>query len=357
MNGTVYLSILLILLTVTAALAADHPASAGGRARKPEPWRAVHVITSSSRSLDALEGQLPKLAALGVNVLICEVNYGFDFQSHPELKAGAGAITKARAGKFVAAARARGIRIIPMLNCIGHQSWKKNTAALLKRYPQFDETPGKYPGNEGIYCRSWCTRHPEVNPVVFALIDELIEAFEATAFHVGMDEIFLIGSEHCPRCKGADPAKLLAAAIHDFHKHLKAKGATMLMWGDRLIDAKATGMGRWEAAANGTAPAIDKIPKDIILCPWHYNKRKDYPSISMMLKKGFRVLPAGWNKVDAVEALIDCSLAQKSPRMLGYMATTWSVNVAKVSQYPPLVAGMKKISSARLIGPARRSGA
>ena len=356
MNGTFCLSILLILLTATGSLAADR-AAAGGGPGKPETWRAVHVITASRGSLDALEAQLPDLAALGVNVLICEVNYGFDFQSHPQLKAGAGAITKARAGKFAAAARARGIRVIPMLNCIGHQSWKQNTAALLKRCPQFDETPGQYPGNKGIYCRSWCTRHPEVNRVVFALIDELIDAFEATAFHVGMDEIFLIGSQHCPRCKGADPAKLLAAAINAFHRHLKAKGAAMLMWGDRLIDAKATGMGRWEAADNGTAPAIDMIPKDIILCPWHYNKRKDYPSIPMMLKKGFRVLPAGWNKPDAVEALIDCSLARKDPRMLGYMATTWSVNVAKVSQYPPLVAGMKRISSAPFTRPARGGGA
>ena len=345
MNGTVYLSILLILLAVTASLAADRPAPTR-LPKKGEPWRAVHVITGSSQSLDALQAQLPDLASLGVNVLICEVNYGFDFKSHPQLKGGAGAITAARAGKFVAAARARGIGVIPMLNCIGHQSWKQNTAALLKRYPQFDETPGQYPGNKGIYCRSWCTRHPEVNKVVFALIDELIDAFEATAFHVGMDEIFLIGSEHCPRCKGADPAKLLAAAVTDIHKHLKAKGAAMLMWGDRLIDAKATGMGRWEAAENGTAPAIDAIGKDIILCPWHYNKRKDYPSIPMMLKKGFRVLPAGWNKPDAVEALIDYSLAAKSPRMLGYMATTWSCKTAEVAKYPPLITGMKKLSPA-----------
>ena len=354
MNATIFPALLLILAIVTAALAAEGQAPKVGP-KAGQPWRAVHVITGSARSLDALEGQLPALAKLGVNVLICEVNYNFDFKSHPELKPRAGAITKARARKFAAACRKHNIRPIPMLNCVGHQSWKANTAALLSRYPQFDETPGKYPGNKGIYCRSWCTQHPKVNEVVFALIDELIDAFAADAFHAGMDEVFLIGSEHCPRCKGKDPAKLFAKAVTDLHKHLKPKRVQMLMWGDRLIDAKATGMGRWEAAANGTAPAIDLIPKDIILCPWHYGKRKAYPSIPMMLKKGFRVLPAGWNKTDAVEALIDYSLAQGNRRILGYMATTWSVRVGRASTYPPLVKGMQKISSAPAGGADKNS--
>ena len=223
----------------------------------------------------------------------------------------------------------------------------KKTGSLLKHYPQFDETPGKFPDNKGIYCRSWCTLHPDVNEVIFALMDELLDAFEADAFNVGMDEISLIGSEHCERCRGKDPAKLLAGAVNDYHKHLKAKGVEMLMWGDRLIDQKSIGtnLNRWESSANGTAPAIDLIPTDIILCPWRYTRHKEYPSIPMMLKKGFRVLPAGWNKTDAVEALIDCSLAQKNPRMLGYMATTWSVNIGRISEYLPLIAGIKRVSS------------
>lgn len=340
------LSPLALLAVSVAALAADAPPAA--EARKPDaPWRAIHVMTGSAESLDRLEGQLPALAALGANVLVCEVNYNFDYASHPELKPNAGAITKAAARKFVAACRRQGIRVIPQLNCLGHQSWQANTAALLKAHPEFDETPGQFPGNKGIYCRSWCPQHPEVNKVVFALMDELLDAFEADALHVGMDEVFLVGSEHCPRCKGQDPAKLFAKAVADYHGHLAGKGVQMLLWGDRLIDAKATGLGEWEAAANGTAPAADLIPKDIIICPWHYNKREEYRSIPALLAKGFRLLPAGWNKPDAVEALIGYALAQKDPRVLGYMATTWSVDVRKVAEYPPLIKGMEKVAAAR----------
>ena len=44
--------------------------------------------------------------------------------------------------------------------------------------------------------------NPEVNSIIFELLDEIIEAFQADAFHVGMDEVFLLGSELSPSTKG-----------------------------------------------------------------------------------------------------------------------------------------------------------
>ena len=117
--------------------------------------------------------------------------------------------------------------------------------------------------------------NPKTNEIVFALIDELIDAFEAKAFHVGMDEVFLLSSEHAPSTKDLDPADVFAKVVNDLHGHIvKKRGLTMLMWADRLIDGDQFNMGEWEASKVGTAPAVDKIPKDIILCPWHYELRR-----------------------------------------------------------------------------------
>ena len=125
-----------------------------------------------------------------------------------------------------------------MFNCLGHQSWATNTGPLLKKHPEFDETPHIPADNKGIYCREWCPSHPDVNKVVFDLSDELIDAFEADALHVGMDEVFLIGSDKCPRCKGKDVGELFAGVVNRLHQHLvEEKGVEMLMWGDRLLDA------------------------------------------------------------------------------------------------------------------------
>lgn len=309
-----------------------------------KPWHAVHVINfGSDESLDKLAKQLPALAKLGINCLMLEVNYGFEFQSHPELRASAHPITKAGAKRFAEACRAQGIELVPQFQCLAHQSWAKNTGPLLTKYPELDLTPGAYPNNDGIYCREWDPTNPKTNEIVFALIDELIDAFGAKAFHVGMDEVFLLKDKHATATKDRDPADVYAQVVNDLHAHLVDKqGVTMLMWSDRLIDGDTWNMGEWEASKVGTAPAVDKIPKDVILCPWHYEPRKAYESVPYLMDKGFRVLPASWKNVEASNALIRYSREQaRDERLVGHIFTTWSNRTNDLAEWPPIVEGMK----------------
>lgn len=301
-------------------------------------WRGVHLSAQNDEQAKQLVAALPNLAGRGVNVLIVEVDYSFDFQSHPELKPTSG-LTRSSARELTEAAHARGIRVIPQLNCLGHQSWSKTTFSLLTKYPEFDETPGKFPNNKDIYCRSWCPQHPDVNAVVFALVDELVDAFAADAVHVGMDEVFLIASEYCSRCRGQNPGVLFAKCVNDLHRHIVGeKKLEMLMWGDRLLDSKALGYSEWEASKNNTQGAIELIPKDIIICDWHYEKQKEYPSVPLLLGKGFRVWPSGWQPLEGAKALSDYARQHKDPRMLGYLCTTWGkVRIPQAADWPPLV--------------------
>lgn len=334
-----------VLAAATAAMGSAALAkalhAAGEEAKSAGLWKGLHLCIGGDGGLRTLAEQAPRLADLGVNVAVIEVNYAFDFKSHPELSDG-GKVTAKQASATAKACREKGIRLIPGFNCLGHQSWKKATFPLLKKYPEFDETPGKYPDNEGIYCRSWCPRHPKVNGIVFSLLDELVDAFNADAIHVGMDEVFLVSSEFCPRCKGTDPADSFAKAVNDMHGHVAGeRKLQMLMWGDRLLDGKATGYGEWEASKNGTQAAIDKIPKDIVICDWHYEKRAEYPSVPLLLKKGFRVWPSGWRNAPATIALRDFAKKQGDEKMLGHLCTTWgSVAVEKLAEWPPVVAGI-----------------
>ena len=135
-------------------------------------------------------------------------------------------ITKAGAKRFLAACRENGIELVPQFMCLGHQSWAKNTQPLLTKYPELDLTPGAFPNNKGIYCREWDPMNPKTNEIVFALIDELIDAFEAKAFHVGMDEVFLLSSEHAPSTKDLDPADVFAKVVNDLHGHIVGEART-----------------------------------------------------------------------------------------------------------------------------------
>jgi hypothetical protein len=263
----------------------------------------------------------------GVNVLVMEFDYRYQFASHPEV-ADRDALSKADVQAIATAARESGVRLIPLINLLGHQSWAQQTFGLLRAHPEFDETPGKYPNNQGIYCRSYCPLHPDVHKVVFDLIDELAGACGADAVHVGMDEVFLIGTDDCPRCRGRNRAELFAQEVRTLHDHLAETHREMWMWGDRLLDGYGTGLGEWEASQNGTAAAINDVPRDIVICDWHYDSAP--PTAAYFAVQGFRVLAAPWEKRDVALGELDLVRSVRAhandlivPRMFGMLQTSW----------------------------------
>ena len=147
-----------------------------------------------------------------------------------------------------------------------------------------------------------------------------------------------------------DPAKLYAKAVNDLNDHLvKKRGLQMLMWGDRLINGEIHKYGDWEASTNNTWGAVDLIPKDIIICDWHYEPLKNYPkgvdgytSIPMFIEKGFRVIPTSWRNVEGTEELLYYSLHQENDKMLGHLFTLWSMREGdSLLTYPPMVKALE----------------
>lgn len=289
--------------------------------------RGLHVLDSGPGSLPILLRLIHEvLARRKCNLLVYEIDYNFQFASHPEMAAPEG-WTRSQVGELVRACAEEGIRLIPQINCLGHQGWGlESKGALLDRHPEFWEVPdGKIPMTRttggGFYCHSWCPLAPGCHALVLDLADELMDAFQSDAFHAGMDEVFVIASDNCPRCKGKNPADLFAKAVNDFHDHLKARNKQMYMWGDRLIDGEKLGLGEWDASRNGTAPAIDMIPKDIVICDWHYDERKTYPSVPVFTAKGFRVLPTVYSSLRGARAFM--AQTRHKRNVLGVLTSIW----------------------------------
>lgn len=314
-----------------------------------------HISSSSSEKLDSL---LPvrgfciaaprpdklaefvkfiedDLAPRQVNTLILRVDFNYQYESYPELRDSV-ALSKEDVKKLVATCKNHDIQIIPQINLLGHQSWANKTHNLLEVYPEFDETPHvkmpekyEWPNEDNLYCKSYCPLHPEVHDVVFALVDEICHVFESDAFHAGMDEVFYIGDDQCPRCSGRDKAELFAGEVTKIRNHLAKKDRTLWIWGDRLLDGEATGLGMWEASLNNTHSAIDMIPKDVMICDWHY-KRADQTAVYFAMK-GFKVVTCPWrspeNAVLQVEDMVKFR-ARSTPamqeRFQGIVQTVWS---------------------------------
>lgn len=276
-----------------------------------------------------------ELAPRNVNTLILRVDYNYQYESRPELRDSI-ALSKEDVKKLVAVAQKNDIRIIPQVNLLGHQSWAEDLENLLEVYPEFDETPEiempeeyEWPNEDGLYCKSYCPLHPDVHDVVFDIVDEIVEVFETDAFHAGMDEVFYIGHEQCPRCHGRDKAELYAGEVTKIRNHLADQGVELWIWGDRLIDGKTTGIGMWEASMNNTHRAIDMIPKDVVINDWHYETA--YPTAPYFAMKGFRVVSCPWRNPDVavkqVEDMIrfrDQSTDEMRDRYYGVMQTVWS---------------------------------
>jgi hypothetical protein len=165
--------------------------------------------------------------------------------------------------------------------------------------------------------------------VVFALVDEIMEVFEASAFHAGLDEVFYLGEDECPRCNGKDRSELFAGEVNKIRDHLAEDGRELWIWGDRLIDGKTTGLGMWEASENDTYRAIDMINKDVVICDWHY-ERAD-PTAALFAMKGFRVMTCPWRNPKVTRAQLEMMQAFRAnsregvrDRYLGFMQTVWS---------------------------------
>lgn len=292
-----------------------------------KPVVGIHTFLNDDQAAQMLLDSLESLAEQGINLIVAEVGYNYQYTSHPELGKSDG-LSFQYARKVGQRTRELGIRFVPEFPCLGHQSWGEENRPLLAVYPELDETPGKYPNNEGIYCRSWCPLNEKVHPLVFDLLDELMAAFQTDAIHVGLDEVVIIGDEDCPRCKGKDPGELLALEINTLYQHFVGeKGAEMFMWADRLLDGQALGdiYPRWEASYNGTHTALHKIPKDIVLCDWHYDPVQEYRSVQYLTEAGFRVLTTSWNNVEATRDFVQYTVdsMKTDTKVLGHLYTTW----------------------------------
>ncbi|MBN1809984.1 MAG: family 20 glycosylhydrolase [Planctomycetes bacterium] len=291
--------------------------------------KGLHISAPGPADVDAvvsfIEEDLPEE---GADTLVMEFDYRYAFEIGD--MAVPGSIGAVETGRIADACRSAGVRLVPQFNCLGHQSWKETTFPLLALHPEMDEVSSVDMKAEDFYCRSWCPLHPEVHALVLPLMDEIAVACRSDAFHLGMDEVFIIADEGCPRCRGRDPAELFAGEVAVLHEHFAMSGIETWIWGDRLINGSMWGISKWDASRNGTHPSVDMIPPDIVICDWHYGGDPPPATPYFFAGKGFRVLASPWRKENVAFAQLDMILdirrsrdTDYASRGMGMLQTTW----------------------------------
>jgi hypothetical protein len=89
------------------------------------------------------------------------------------------------------------------------------------------------------------------------------------------------------------------------------------------------GVGEWEGSQNGTAWAINLVPRDIVICDWHYEAVS--PTAAYFAAQGFRVVAAtgrmtivALGQLDLIYSVRTHADKTIAPRTLGVLQTTWT---------------------------------
>ena len=301
------------------------------------PWKTKGIVLTAplTDEIDDVIKLIDEyLAPRGFNMIVMQVRYRYQFKSHPEVR-GYDPLSQENVKALLNVCRKNNIKLIPKMNLIGHQSGIHNeptdgilhghnkvesdiSDGLLSAYPNFDE---QYGTSEILYSRSICLSNNDACGVVCELIDELMDAFESDTIHIGCDEVFNAGL--CPVCSKKTRGELISSWVNSLNEHIKNRGGTALMWGDRLISTAQTGYNRWEASENGSESAIDTLSKDIVICDWHYDKYEKYPSVDIFASKGFKMMVSPWRDKSNLEAFLDYAIKHDTGHINGILMTTW----------------------------------
>ncbi len=289
------------------------------------PIRALQLGIPTEQNIDAVERFIEQYAVpAGITHITLSLYYGFEYPSHPEI-VDRPAASAAVARRLAEVCHRNNMEIVPEMNIPAHQStiyqgWKP--FGLLRAYPDMEEVMDEELTTS---TREVCVLHPRLRPIACDMIDDLMEAFDTKIIHTGFDEVFQIGK--CPRCRNTPKHILFADLVNDMNRHIRSRGGTMWMWGDRLLDGQLIPniSSEYESSEISTWRAADLISKDIMICDWHYNAEPyGHLTPSFWVMKGNPYLSCPFNSIHGTEQLIYATrVLRDAPNTHGIYLTTW----------------------------------
>jgi hypothetical protein len=200
--------------------------------------------------LDFLLTLLPRYAEWGYEELYLHLEDAVEFPSLPAV-ARPGAYTHAQFTRLVQAAAAAGIRVVPIVNLLGH------TQYLIKAPGLRDLNELRDAAGRPLAPGQICPLHPRTPVIAEKLLRDMAPFCTAGKVHVGLDESFHLGQ--CPRCR-AEVARVglaghFAAHVNRLHQLTQSLGLRLGLWADMLALLPAT---------------IPQLPCDVIAYDWYY---------------------------------------------------------------------------------------
>ncbi len=185
---------------------------------------------------------------------------------------------------IVSYALSKGVQVIPVVSLFGHAEHFLNVPG----FEPYGELQGNTRGRFGTLKHVFCPSNPETLKFLETYTMEVSELFPCEYFHAGFDEAWDIG--YCEACKKRlekeGQSGIFLSHLKNIHKIVTKKlHKTMMIWDD-LYDIYPD--------------ALEKTPRDVILCAWHYDTLVELPfghaggprsdHFALYNKLGFKVL-------------------------------------------------------------------
>jgi len=222
--------------------------------------------------LDFLLALLPRYAAWGYQELYLHLEDAVHYPSLPGV-ARDDAYTYEQLGELVLSAAQNGIRVVPIVNLLGH------TQYLIKHPDWRDLNELRDERDRPLPHGQICPLHPRTLEVAERLLRDLAPYCTAGKVHVGLDESFHLGQ--CPRCREevarAGLGGHFANHVHRLHAIAGAQSLQLGIWADMLYFVPE---------------AIPLLPRGITAYDWYYYPFAKKPRVEFFNFAERDLLPA-----------------------------------------------------------------
>ncbi len=168
-----------------------------------------------------------------------------------------------------------------------------------------------------------CPSEPQFYTMQDRIFGIIIKELKPKYFLINRDEPVQMSTDSRCLRSGKTNAELFAsdirrtvASIWSYDPKVK-----VMMWADALTPSR----GGLEITKNPTYPAVDLIPKGVILLPWYYDFERTFArnDIDYLTRKGFRIIGGCSRKSGNPKWWADLAYQSKEKGTLGLICTPW----------------------------------
>ena len=211
--------------------------------------------------LDFLLKWLPRYAEWGYQELYLHLEDAVEYPSLPGV-ARPDAYSYKQFARLVEAATKAGIRVVPIVNLLGHTEYLIKTPELRDLNELRDARGGPLARGQ------ICPLHPRTLEIADKLLCDMTPFCTAGKVHVGLDESFHLGK--CPRCRADIERRGLAA---HFAGHVNQL--------ERLTTGRGLRLGLWADMLALLPAATPLLPRGVIAYDWYYYPFARHPRVEL----------------------------------------------------------------------------